>query len=331
VTPGAEGAAPDVFVQYYKEHELQGIMACVDEVIENPGKTVVDILEHERAVMLQFGWLPKIRASAYGTSWLTQWRALLHRKLKLTFLNIPLLGVSFGAPIFVGLLMGAIFQDIGSKEPKGAVQVSMFFILLFRLSYQTMNTLPMTFDERLIMKSETSEALYSVTAYVCSSGLVDTILCTLACVAEVAIIMAFSGIGQWDKFPEFLFWAILLSISMESIVLCVAAAAKSMQVALNVALPILTVPICYGGFLVTRSTCPDPWCAFVYVSPLHFVMEKFTSLYYGDDEDAWRNIEMQYGHKKPALSVLLAYCGGFFVVFRLLHVVILAKMNNIQK
>ena len=110
------------------------------------GKTAMEILEHERSVWLQFGWLPQITLSIYGTSWFTQYRMVLNRKLKLTFKDFPLLIGTFGAKLYLGCLIGAIYYDIALKEPRGAQQVSMFFIILQQVALQALVTMPPMFQ-----------------------------------------------------------------------------------------------------------------------------------------------------------------------------------------
>merc|ERR1712014_139346 len=77
--------------------------------------------------------------------------------------------------VFMGLIMGLCFFDVGSKSPKGATQMSFLFNLLMQVSLCSMNIMPQLIDERNIMKLEVSEALYSEWAHIISFTVVNTL------------------------------------------------------------------------------------------------------------------------------------------------------------
>merc|ERR1712050_322941 len=83
VTPGAPGAVPEVFREYYTKHILSRVQESVDAALTTPGNNVLTVLEKEREINLKFfSRLPPVRKSPYGVGFLAQVKILLRRKIK---------------------------------------------------------------------------------------------------------------------------------------------------------------------------------------------------------------------------------------------------------
>merc|ERR1712151_1464418 len=101
--------------------------------------------------------------------------------------------------VFMGLIMGLCFFDVGSKSPKGATQMSFLFNLLMQVSLCSMNIMPQLIDERNIMKLEVSEALYSEWPHIISTTILSTAQNMVANTFFVFLMFALGGM-DWSHF-----------------------------------------------------------------------------------------------------------------------------------
>jgi len=351
VSPGLPGADPDHFVNFYNENVLPDMMEKVKNAVctLTPGMTAMQLLEEERTMMLQFGDLPPIKRTLFGTSWMTQFWALSKRKLDLLRKDPVMLAILFLSKLVMGVVYGVIMQGIGNVEPKGIAQVPFFFTALQQVAVQSMYVLPVLFEERMIMKIEKLNSLYSTSAYVISTSIIDVFLSVLGTVPQLAILYAFAAM-DWAMFHEFLIWCVVASLGMEAILLSLGAAVQTMAQAQAATMPVMTVPILFSGLLVSRNSCPDFLKWLLDLSPLNYAMEYLTLRFYGEGcEDItmaalmkfnstadqscvpYASIKEMFGHSQPKMSTLIGINVGCFVVFRALQAVALAKLNNVQK
>merc|ERR1719375_321865 len=90
-----------------------------------------------------------------------------------------------------------MFQGIGSKSLQ--MQMPFVFILLTVLCMTGMQLMPNILAERIIMKYDTSEALYSEQAFIISGFAVDIPVALMGACSSVVIMYLFSGL-KWDFF-----------------------------------------------------------------------------------------------------------------------------------
>merc|ERR1719277_988176 len=71
VTPGAPGANPDAFVEHYEKYQRPKTQRAVEDALAQPGMAILDMLENERKVRLQFGKVPAVKKSIYAVNSMT--------------------------------------------------------------------------------------------------------------------------------------------------------------------------------------------------------------------------------------------------------------------
>eukprot|EP00930_Biecheleria_cincta_P084885 TRINITY_DN7430_c0_g1_i1.p1 TRINITY_DN7430_c0_g1~~TRINITY_DN7430_c0_g1_i1.p1 ORF type:complete len:649 (-),score=123.79 TRINITY_DN7430_c0_g1_i1:129-2075(-) len=330
VTPGAPTAEPDTFVAQYQHTQQAEVEAAVKRATETLGKSAMDLLVDERGVQLQFGRrLSRIRRGAFSKGFCTQLYHVFCRKLQLTLRDMELLGLTVAMKAFLGLFLGLVFQGVGKKEPKGIAQLSFVFMILIQVSLGALNLLPIIIEERTIMKLEESDGLYCVSAHMLAQTIVDTAVSLIGSAAQVTI-MYFMAEFEPEFFPAIFVCTLLCGLAMESLVLMMAATGKNAQAAQASATPVVMIFILFSGFLVNRNTSPEFLKWLLEISPISHTIEMVAWQLYGDDAMAWGNLQMAYGFQEPSATAYLGVNLSVMAVARMLQVIFLSKLNNIE-
>merc|ERR1712151_452387 len=216
VTPGAPGAVPDVFRIYYVENILPGIRASCDKSLESSGKDIMGLLEREREVALQFGDCPPVRNSPYGVGFFSQVKVLLRREVKLSVIDPTVIGM-VATQAVLGFVIGGLYFGIGEKEPKGMTQMAYFMMYLNMVTLAPVLSMPALISQRLIMKLETSEKLYSEGAYIVAFLIVNMTLSLIGLLLLIVIMFAM-GKMPWNSFGNLLYWGVLNFLMMDAMV-----------------------------------------------------------------------------------------------------------------
>merc|ERR1711879_1081972 len=296
------------------------------------GASPMELLESKREKTLPLGFVPEVRRSRYAVGFLTQLRVVFARKLKLMIVDSEVIGMTIIMQVFVGLIMGLCFFDVGSKSPKGATQMSFLFNLLMQVSLCSMNIMPQLIDERNTMKFEVSEALYSEWAHIISTTILGTLQNMIGNTLFVVLMFAMGGM-EWSAFLPFYLWATILFLAMDSMCAMVAAIAKNAQVAQAVAMPFLMVFIMFSGFLVSKNSAPSFLKWLLYVSPVSWVTEMIAVSLYGDNAEAWGSLQLLFGFEKVSNGerICIAICVACIAIFRFAQALCLKYMNKIER
>merc|ERR1712151_1122442 len=214
VTPGAPGAVPDVFRKYYVDNILPSIKATCDKSMQTTGKNILSLLEREREVALQFGDCPPVRNSPYGVGFFSQVRVLLRRQIKLSVIDPTVIGM-VATQAVLGFVIGGLYFGVGEKEPKGMTQMAYFMMFLNMVTLAPILSMPALISQRLVMKLETSEKLYSEGAYIIAYLCVNM---TLSLVGLLLLIVILFAMGQmpWRAFGNLLYWGVLNFLMMDA-------------------------------------------------------------------------------------------------------------------
>jgi len=145
----------------------------------------------------------------------------------------------------------------------------------------------------------------------------------------IVIMWAFGNIG-WEAFVS-VFASIMLSwFSMDSIFAAVAATASKIETAQTIAMPPLLIAIMFSGLMINKKS-NSPLTFLCYASPLYWVTEMIGWDVYGDDAEAWGNLQSMYGFERPSHTVGIVVNLGIALLFRVLQVLALKYFNKIEK
>lgn len=328
VTPGSRGSCQDECVIYYNSSCRENIERFVTTELENERSTPIELLEKKRGNMLQYGKMPPVRNSKFGVRFFRQCQLVFCRQLTLSLRDRQGLVADLAVASAKAVVVGIAYLNIGQLQP--GQHCGFFFMVLMSCSIEGMKNMPKIIGDRTIMKMETSEALYSEWAYIISFTVINWAQTLLSNVVYVVILFAMSGL-RWEMFGSVLFWTMLVSLTMDSLYLMVASIAKDSASAFLLATPVLMMFLLYNGFTATKTTVPWFMTWAVQLSPVARAMEALVvaaSKVYGGD--AYGSLTTHFGYvddPQAALQVIVA-C---FAVFRVVQMICLQKMNNIQR
>lgn len=331
ITPGGQYDHVDEFVGAFRQRLEPGIRAAVDEQLQPgaAGFTAADMILSIHRLQEAAHMGPRApRQKALAAPFCRQVSILLDRKLKLTLRNRSAIIMPIAVPVFVGLLLGVMFQDIGSKPFQQ--RLSFVFMLLTRICMGGMQQMPQLIEDRTIMKYDISERLYSVPAFIVVGVTVDISLSLIGAVLNCIIMYALSGL-DWKYFGMILTWALLNFFVFDSFFSMLAAGAPSLQIAQVCAIPFNSIFMMFSGFMISRSSAPSYLTWIFEVSPIGYAIQSIFCTMAKDEGPAGAAVVKLYGFEDnqelKGISILIAMA----VVFRVLQVANLQYRNNIQK
>mmetsp|Transcript_56834 Transcript_56834/g.132470 ORF Transcript_56834/g.132470 Transcript_56834/m.132470 type:complete len:674 (-) Transcript_56834:571-2592(-) len=327
ITP-ARGSCEEAFVNYYTVHCKPLNDNIVREELHNERYAPVELLEKRRRILLQFGRLPPLQHSRYGTSFAKQLRLVIARQLTLSIRDKQRLIADLVVALAKAAVVGTAYMDVGSLHAQH--QCGFFFMVLMSCSIDGMKHMPRIIEDRTIMKMETSDALYSEWAYIVAFTAVTTSQTLVSHFLFVVPLFMISGL-TWDLFKCLCLWTTLLALTMDSLYLMVAAMARDSSSAQILSLPFLMFLLLYNGFLAAKTTVPRFMEWAIKVSPVSYAMEEIVIAaadVYGGDEYAY-TLKL-FGYKDEFINASTVMC-TYLVLFRTAQVVCLKRLNNLKR
>jgi len=327
VTPGTRCGHPEVFVKYYEDNFRQGVDELVTAEIDKPLKTAMELLQGRRLLMEEFGELPPVRNTVYGVRFSEQLRRVFCKQLRLSVRDPLGIGMEMGVAIGQSIVIGFVYLNVGDKP--AYTQMLFYFMLAMTVALVGMKVMPKLIDERLVVKKETSEALYSDWAYIISFSIINLISGVIGNTIFVVVVFWMSA-APWDIFPVVFCWTTLLYVVMDSVYTMVAAVAKDTTGAMTLALPFLTLFLLYNNFTVYRDILPVFMKWMISLSPVAYTIQEIAAAATELDPDGFSSIATQRDYRSQP-GVALAVMATLWVVFRGLSVVCLKCLNNIRR
>mmetsp|Transcript_132489 Transcript_132489/g.424063 ORF Transcript_132489/g.424063 Transcript_132489/m.424063 type:complete len:362 (-) Transcript_132489:353-1438(-) len=327
LTPGAEFDASDALVAAFTQRQKPDIDLVVKEAGTVIGHTTKGMLMAARELQGLEG--KGVRFGAYAAPFYVQLRTLLSRKVRITLRNPGAIGMQILMPMITGVVVGTIFQGIG-KIDFGIPQVLFIFILLTILSLQSLPLMPALIEERTFMKHETSERLYMESAHILATMLVTVPLSLIGAASQTLIIYAFAGLPS-EFLPTILGWTLLLFFMFDALFQFVAAVAPDGEQAMTMATPWLVVFMLFNGVVVTKATAPIFLHWVFEISPTSYALQaivlRMTESSGGENNFYVKSMGFQSGQDMQGIAVILCMT----ILLRLMHVLALRFLNNIQK
>lgn len=201
-------------------------------------------------------------------SQITQIRILYRRELLDLKRDKASLGARFGITIFLNLLFGLIFMNVGRHDDGSATHINSHFgaAMIVLLSTMFGNAQPAIFAipaQRPIFIREYSTDHYSVGAYFVARFTIEAVMTLTQ--AFVQLIIVYFFIGFQAHFFQFL--AVLYALAMTSAAAAVflGCAIEDLKVAQEM-LPLVFVPqMLFSGFFVSTALIPVwlRWCQYI--------------------------------------------------------------------
>lgn len=329
LTPGAVLDASEELVQAFKERQEPDIFDLVKSAMNTRGQTAGEMLQTAQRKGDGEGGERKMRLGRYAVPFRTQFVTLLRRKIATTFRNPAAVGMQLAMPAVMGCVLGAVFQGIG-KHDFGIPQLQFVFILLTMLSLQSLPLMPVLIEERVYMKNETSERLYTEAAHILSTVCVTVPLSLIGAAIQTLIIYAFSGLPL-EYLPTILGWTLLLFFLFDALFQCVAAIAPDGEQAMTMATPFLVIFMLFNGVVVTKATAPVFLKWIFTISPTMYALQAIVLRMGQDAGPAGKLVisTLNYEEGENVQGIIVITCMA--VALRVLQVFALKCLNGVQR
>mmetsp|Transcript_21043 Transcript_21043/g.48722 ORF Transcript_21043/g.48722 Transcript_21043/m.48722 type:complete len:668 (+) Transcript_21043:123-2126(+) len=338
ITPDYYGAEPDKFVDFYNRDQRPGIERTVDMKMNQVGKSSYEILETRYEMMENlFGPMPELRESRYATGACTQFRRIFGRQLILVKRGYKAYLMSFILSLFKAMILGIGFLNI-QRAPAANILAWIYIVVLVD-SMGGMETMPRQVDERMLMKSETSAALYNTFIFIMVAFVINETLSLAAHLTFILVMYMFAGITLAFFWP-YVLWTTLSWFVFDSLFAMVAALAKTATDAQALGIPFVLVFAVYNGFTISLASSPTVVHWLIYISPTNAAISALAwaardaapagSNAAGNGQEDWDAV-LDAFELMDLWYVSLIVLVSWFILFRILQVIFQRFLNDIQK
>ncbi|KDR13078.1 ATP-binding cassette sub-family G member 4 isoform X1 [Zootermopsis nevadensis] len=265
-------------VNLYHPHVTKEEQAAGAEAIPPNVVIPVDLTASEKApdnvtaALLDTGFVASPRR--YPTSEFTQFWIVLKRTLLFSRRDWTLMYLRLFAHILVGLLIGALYYDIGNDGAKVLSNLGFLFFNMLFLMYTSMTITILSFPlEMPVLVKENFNRWYSLRSYYLAITLSDIPFQAIFCVIYVTIVYFLTAQPcEFSRYAMFLAACLLISFVAQSVGLVVGAA---MNVQNGVFLaPVMSVPfLLFSGFFVSFDAIPIYLRWITYLSYIRYGFE----------------------------------------------------------
>jgi len=328
VTPGSQKGDPDSFIKLYKALQYPRIKEAIDASIAAPGKTIMNLLAAERDLLLEDGYRLKLRRSIYGVSYWRQAVIIGKRKLMLIFLDKGQLFAAVTMKCVTGLISGLLFLGVGYQSPRGSAQATCFMVAAHLAGLLAINNLAIFDEERSIMKYEADDKLYSPVVFFFVGSAVDIMFNAAVAAICLSIIFVAAGLPM-ENIPLASMCLPIVGQGVEAFLYSLGAYCSSAGTSILVGNTLGNLLSCFSGVLVSPLTCPRYLEWYLSISPFYHMVLIQADIFYGDDSEAWANLNYRFGLERPNYRVIAIVISSWFVIFRSLQLHFLINRHNV--
>ncbi|XP_014213278.1 ATP-binding cassette sub-family G member 4 [Copidosoma floridanum] len=240
----------------------------------------------------------------YPTSEFKQFWIVLKRTLLFSRRDWTLMYLRLFAHILVGLLIGALYYDIGNDASKVLSNLGFLFFNMLFLMYTSMTITILSFPlEMPVLLKENFNRWYSLKSYYLAITVSDIPFQAIFCVLYVTIVYFLtSQPPETFRFSMFLGTCLLISFVAQSVGLVVGAA---MNVQNGVFLaPVMSVPfLLFSGFFVSFDAIPVYLRWITYLSYIRYGFEGTALATYSFGRRKLKCFEEYCHFKKPEVTL----------------------------
>ncbi|XP_030479880.1 pleiotropic drug resistance protein 1 [Cannabis sativa] len=282
-------------------------------------------------------------STQYATTFPTQCIACLWKQRWSYWRNAPYTCVRFFFTLFVALMFGTLFWDLGGKRTTqkdllnamGSMYAAVFFIGVHNGS----SVRKVVAIERTVYYREKAAGMYSAFPYVFAQVMIE--IPYIFSQAMVYSIIVYAMIGfEWSvgKFLWYLFFTTFAMFYFTFYGMMVVAATPDLDVATTVSSAFYGLWNLFSGFIIPYSRIPVWWKWYYWTCPVAWTMYGMLVSQYGDvtekfdgtEETVKEFVERFFGYKHDFLGIVafvnVVFAVAFPVIFSLL-----IKAFNFQK
>ncbi|XP_054002971.1 ATP-binding cassette sub-family G member 4 isoform X1 [Hylaeus anthracinus] len=240
----------------------------------------------------------------YPTSELQQFWIILKRTLLFSRRDWTLMYLRLFAHILVGLLIGALYYDIGNDGAKVLSNLGFLFFNMLFLMYTSMTITILSFPLELpVLLKENFNRWYSLKAYYLAITVSDIPFQAIFCILYVTIVYFLtSQPADTMRFSMFIGTCLLISFVAQSVGLVVGAA---MNVQNGVFLaPVMSVPfLLFSGFFVSFDAIPVYLRWITYLSYIRYGFEGTALATYSFGREKLKCFQVYCHFKNPETTL----------------------------
>jgi len=205
----------------------------------------------------------------YATTLLTQVKGCVKRQFFVTFRNHQLTAMRMGMHIFVGIMIGTLFLDLGTDSSDALTRLGMIFFAMAFTAFSVLGIVPVLFDQKSVYKRQLASGFFRPVAFQSSllateipQSFIESLVFTMIVYGMTGLE---GGIGS-SNYLYFLFQIYGLKLTTWTFCLLCAAAAPKDLVAQAAAPVMLAFFFIFSGFLVSKENIPGGWIWAYYLS-----------------------------------------------------------------
>ncbi|XP_030526426.1 pleiotropic drug resistance protein 1-like [Rhodamnia argentea] len=276
----------------------------------------------------------------YSQSTFTQLTACLWKQHWSYWRNTNYTAVRHLFSIFVALMFGSMYWDIGSKTNRRIdllnAMGSMYSTAIFLGVQNATPVQPVISVERIVFYRERAAGMYSALPYALAQVLIEVPYILAQVITYTLIVYPMIGF-EWtaEKFFWFLFFMFFVILSYNYFAMIAVGLTPNLQVAGIISYAIFPQWNLFSGFLVPRTRMPVWWKWFYWACPTAWTLYGLVASQYGDVEDLLEDsggsvkqyIKDYLGYRHDFLGVAAVVMVAFPMLFACIFAVSLKALN----
>lgn len=214
----------------------------------------------------------------YASYWTDQLYVLGKRTILNNIRNPHLMGLQYLTTIVLGLLMGLIFFRLLYDERGTQDRFGVLFFMISLLSFSTMSSIDLFFQDRGIFVRERATGMYSTSSYFLVKTVCDILPMRIIPAIILGAIPYYMIQLHHGAQHFFVLISVLILLSVVAVSLCFAISmiAPSVSFANLLAIIFMLFNMLFGGFLINKSSLPKFINWMKYTSFLNYAFEILT-------------------------------------------------------
>ncbi|KAI3759658.1 hypothetical protein L6452_07637 [Arctium lappa] len=275
----------------------------------------------------------------YSQPFLVQCKASLWKQRLSYWRNPSYTAVRFVFTVFIALMFGTMFWDLGGKRDTQQDLVnamgSMYAALLFLGVQNASSVQPVVDVERTVFYRERAAGMYSAMPYAFAQVLVEIpYICTQTGVYSL-IVYAMIGF-EWTaaKFFWYVFFQLCCLLYMTFYGMMTVAITPNANIAAIIAASFYGIFNLFSGFIIPRPSIPVWWRWYYWGNPLAWTIYGMVASQFGDYEDVLPNgetvkvyLDRYFGYKHDFLGAVAGVHIGLVLFFAFIFAYCIRAFN----
>ncbi|XP_065625162.1 pleiotropic drug resistance protein 1 isoform X1 [Quercus suber] len=280
----------------------------------------------------------------YAQSFFTQCMACLWKQHWSYWRNPPYTAVRFLFTVFIALIFGTMFWDLGSKTKRQQdlfnAMGSMYAAVLFLGVQNASSVQPVVAVERTVFYRERAAGMYSALPYAFAQVTIELPYVFAQAVFYGIIVYAMIGF-EWTvaKFFWYLFFMYFTLLYFTFYGMMTVAVTPNHHIASIISSAFYAIWNLFSGFIIPRTRIPVWWRWYYWACPVAWTLYGLVVSQFGDIEELMNDgnnesvkefVKSYFGYKHDFLGVVAVVVAGVAVLFAFIFAVSI-KIFNFQR